>query len=80
MIPCSGALNREKVAVHTFEVSARPPVAPVTYTVNVLDENDNAPTFQDSTYYNLTLPENTMVSSGCGHWEVVRVGVVIGRR
>lgn len=76
VVHCAGNLDREKMALHTFQVSASTTngttiTRSTCYSVTVLDENDNAPTFLGPTFHELTLPEDTVVSSGRGWRGVV---------
>ena len=38
----------------------------LSYVISVLDENDHTPTFQDGTYFNLSILEDAPVSCGGG--------------
>jgi len=60
----AASLDRERTSSYAFRVTARDgggEEQTVQYTIQVLDENDNSPTFQAGSYYNTTVQEDHAV-------------------
>lgn len=70
----AGVINREEMSSHMFEVTVQCEMdilcpmqsASAMLHIMVLDENDNTPTFLDSSYFSFMVTEDTEVRDRCG--------------
>lgn len=60
-----GVIDRELMSMHMFTATAIGS-GTIAFEITVLDENDNTPTFREGIYFNITVSEDAVVSSGCG--------------